>query len=117
MAIYTFRNKRSGKAKEYEMPIGEYDQFKEDHPNLERIMDNVGIAFRGRGDRTATELAVARDPGWGEVLSKIGQQNPHTDLNADYTKKKTHKNLKAEAVVEKHVKIQQKQRERYARKR
>jgi hypothetical protein len=117
MAIYTFRNKRSGKLKEYEMPITEYDQFKEDHPNLERIIDNVGIAFRGRGDRTATELAVARDAGWGEVLSKIGQQNPHTDLNQNYTKNKTHKKLKAEAVVEKHVKIQQKQRERYARKR
>jgi hypothetical protein len=117
MATYTFRNKKTGKLKEYQMSFAEYDQFKLDHPNLERVIDNVGIAFRGRGDRTATELAVKRDPGWGEVLSKIGQQNPHTDLNADYTKNKTHKKLKAEAVVEKHVKIQQKQREAYARRR
>lgn len=117
MAIYTFKNKRSGKSKEYEIPIKDYDQFKIDHPNLERVMDNVGIAFRGRGDRTVSELAASKDPGWGEVLAKIGQQNPHSQINADFTKNKTIKKIKAETIVEKHVKIQQKQREKYARKR
>lgn len=117
MAIYTFKNKRSGKTKEYEMRISEYDQFKKDNPNLERVIDLVGVALHTLGNRTVTEIAAKKDPGWAEVLSKIGEQNPHTQLNQDYTKNKTAKKIKAEAVVEKHAKIQQKQRERYARKR
>ena len=115
MPIYTFKNKRTGKRKDYTIKLADYDQFKLDHPELERIIDPVGIAFRGRGDRTVTELATAKDPGWGEVLAKIGQQNPHSDLNSDYTKNKSHKKLKAEAVVEKHVKIQAEQAARHAR--
>lgn len=109
MATYTFRNRKTGRVKEYEMRISEYDQFKEDHPELERVIDGVGIAFRGRGDRSVTELAAAKNPGWGEVLSKIGQQNPDSQLNSDFSKNKTHKRLKAEAIVEKHAKIQAKQ--------
>lgn len=109
MPIYTFKNKRSGKSKEYEIRLSEYDQFKADHPNLERVFDTVGIAFHARGTKSVTELAAKRDPGWGEVLSKIGQQNPHSELNANYTKNKTIKKLKAEAIVEKHAKIQAKQ--------
>lgn len=99
------------------MRMAEYDQFKEDHPELERVIDNTVVVKNSLGNKTVTELAAKRDPGWAEVLSKIGQQNPHTDLNQNYTKNKTIKKLKAEAVVEKHVKIQQKQREAYARKR
>lgn len=109
MPVYTFRNKRSGKLKEYEIKLADYDQFKADHPNLERVIDSVGIAFRGRGDRTVSELAAKKDPGWGEVLAKIGQQNPHSEINSQFTKNKTIKKLKAEAVVEKHAKIQAKQ--------
>jgi hypothetical protein len=115
MATYTFRNKRTGKTKEYQMRISEYDQFKIDNPNLERVMDVTSTNFKARGFRSVTEQATAKDPGWGEVLAKIGQQNPHTDLNANYTKNKSIKKLKAEAVVEKHAKIQAKQAERYAR--
>ena len=109
MPIYTFKNKRTGKTKEYEIKLADYDQFKLDHPNLERIIGPVGVNFRGRGDKTVSELAAKRDPAWGEVLAKIGQQNPDSQLNSDFTKNKTIKRLKAEAVVEKHAKIQAKQ--------
>lgn len=115
MAVYTFRNRKTGKLKEYEMPIREYDKFKEDHPELERVIDITNANFKARGFRSVTEQATAKDPGWGEVLAKIGQQNPHSDLNANYTKNKSIKKLKAEAVVEKHAKIQAKQAERHAR--
>jgi hypothetical protein len=109
MAIYTFKNKKTGKTKEYEMRISEYDQFKKDHPNLERVIDLVGVSLHTLGNKTVTEIAAKKDPGWAEVLSKIGQQNPHTQLNQDYTRNKTAKTIKAEAVVEKHAKIQAKQ--------
>ena len=110
MPVYTFRNRKTGKTKEYEMRMSEYDQFKADHPELERVQDNVAIATKySRGNKTITEQAAAKDPGWGEVLAKIGQQNPHSDLNRQFTKNKSAKKLKAESVVEKHAKIQAKQ--------
>lgn len=41
MALYDFRNKKTGKVKEYDMKISEYDQFVIDHPELERTYDKV----------------------------------------------------------------------------
>ena len=115
MPSYTFKNRKTGKTKEYTIRISEYDQFKADHPELERVQDNVGVLLNARGLNSVTDLAVKRDKGWGEVLSKIGQQNPHSDLNQNYTRNKTAKKIKAEQVVEKHAKKQAKQAERYAR--
>lgn len=110
MPSYTFRNKKTGKTKEYTIRISEYDQFKEDHPELERIQDVVAVSTKhSRGNKSVTEIAAQKDPGWAEVLSKIGQQNPHSEINSNFTKNKTSKKIKAEAVVEKHAKIQAKQ--------
>jgi hypothetical protein len=109
MPTYTFKNKRTGKSKEYELRLSEYDKFKADHPELERIIDNTSVVFHTLGNRTVSELAAKKDPGWGEVLAKIGQQNPHSEINSQFTKNKSIKKLKAEAVVEKHAKIQAKQ--------
>ena len=118
MATYTFRNKKTGKTKEYQMRISEYDQFKKDNPNLERIIDLVGVGFQiaGQGNLTVSELAAKKNPAWGEVLAKIGQQNPDSSLNSDFAKNTTIKRLRAEAVVEKHAKMQEKQRQERARK-
>lgn len=112
MPEYKFKNKKTGKLKTYNLKISEYDKFKEDHPNLERVIDAVGLMFRGQGNKTVSELAAKRDPGWGEVLAKIGQNNPNTQLNSDFTKNKTAKRIKTEQVVEKHAKLQAKQRDR-----
>lgn len=110
MPVYTFRNRKTGKTKEYEMRMSEYDTFKAEHPELERVQDTVAISTKfSRGTKSVTELAAKKDPGWAEVLSKIGQQNPHSELNAKYTKNKSIKKIKAEGVVEKHAKIQAKQ--------
>lgn len=110
MPVYTFRNRKTGKTKEYEMRISEYDQFKADHPELERVQDTVAISTRyAPGTKSITEQAAKKNPGWGEVLAKIGQQNPHSELNSNFTKNKSIRKLKAEAVVEKHAKIQAKQ--------
>lgn len=110
MPIYTFKNRRSGKTKEYTLKLAEYDKFKEDHPELERVIDNTNVVWKALGNKTVTELAAAKDPGWKEVLAKIGQQNPDSQLNSDYTRNKTVNRLKAESIVEKHVKKQAKER-------
>lgn len=110
MPIYTFKNKRSGKTKEYTIKLADYDKFKEDHPNLERIIDNTIFNKRGfAGAGSITDQAVKRDKGWGEVLSKIGEQNPHSEVAADHHRNKTAKRIKTEQIVEKHNKLQARQ--------
>ena len=109
MPVYTFRNRKTGKTREYEIRLADYDQFKADHPELERIIEAPSLAFHARGFKTVTEQAAKKDPGWGEVLAKIGQQNPHSDLNSNFTRNKTIKKIKTETIVEKHAKIQAKQ--------
>jgi len=38
MPTYTFRDKTSGETVDFTMKISDYDQFKEDNPNLERVI-------------------------------------------------------------------------------
>lgn len=112
MPNYTFKNRKTGKLKEYSLSLKDYDGFKESHPELERIIDAPGLAFHSLGINTVTQLATKKDARWKEVLAKIGEQNPHSELNRQYSRNKSAKRIKAENVVEKHAKIQQKQRER-----
>jgi len=107
MAIYTFKNKRSGKTKEYELKMSEYDQFKEDHPELERIIDMTVFNMKtSHGSVSVTEKAAKKNAGWAEVLSKIGEQNPHSPLAQDHHRNKSIKRIRTEQIVEKHSKIQ-----------
>lgn len=115
MPTYTFKNRKTGKKKEYTMSIKDYDKFKEDHPELERIIDNTAVVFNSLGINTVTQLAAKKDARWREVLAKIGEQNPHSELNRQYSRNKSIKRIKAEEVVEKHAKIQAKQRDAYAK--
>jgi predicted nucleic acid-binding Zn ribbon protein len=110
MPTYSFKNKKTGKVKEYVLKLSEYDKFKEDHPELERVIDAVAFNYSSHGQGSVTDIAAKKDGGWREMLSRIGQQNPDSQLNADYTKNKTLKRLKAESIVEKHAKKQEKAR-------
>ena len=114
MPLYTFRNKKTGKEKDYQIKLAEYDQFKKDHPELERIIE--AKSFNYTSDYSSiSRKAAKKDKGWGEVLSKIGEQNPHSPLAQEFHKNKSINRIKAETIVDKHVKIQEKQRARATR--
>lgn len=113
MPIYTFKNRKTGRTKEYTIKLADYDQFKADHPELERVIDNTVYAHGiTAGAYSATDLAVKKDKGWGEVLAKIGEQNPHSPLAQEHHRNKSIKRIKAEQVVEKHAKKQAEARKR-----
>jgi hypothetical protein len=113
MPTYTFKNKRTGKTKEYTLKISEYDKFKEEHPNLERVIDNTIFNTKPAGFGSVTDQAVKKNAGWGEVLSKIGQQNPHSVVANDHHRNKSIKRIRSEQIVEKHAKKQAKQADAY----
>jgi hypothetical protein len=115
--FYSFKNKRSGKIKEYNIKMADLDKFKEDHPNLERVIDvTIFNTKSSAGFGSVTDKAVKRDPVWKEVLTKIGEQNPHSVIANDHHRNKSIKRVRSEQIVEKHVKRQAAQRkERAAR--
>jgi hypothetical protein len=107
MPTYSFKNKRTGKTKEYEIKLADYDKFKEDHPNLERIIDQTVFNSKtSHGSVSVTEKAAKKDAGWAEILSKIGEQNPHSPLAQEHHRNKSIKRIRTEQIVEKHSKIQ-----------
>jgi hypothetical protein len=101
---YTFLNKKTKKIETHEMKISEYDEFVKKHPNLQRYHD---VAPRVAGSRGGEHLDAKTDNGWKEVLAKIGEQNPRSNLGDKYRKNKTIKEQKTNQIIEKHVKKSQ----------
>lgn len=63
------------------MGISAADQYLEENPHIERFPNGAPALVGGTGDRTKT------DDGFKEVLSKIADANPNSNLASDYGKK------------------------------
>lgn len=99
--IYTFLNKRTKKIEEHTMSMADYDGFKANNTHLERYIDSPPMfSYSSQGDMTSKT-----DNTWKEVLSKISDQNPRSQLAKDYGKR-TIKQIKTDNVIEKHLKKQ-----------
>ncbi|CAB4124152.1 hypothetical protein UFOVP49_33 [uncultured Caudovirales phage] len=94
---YTFKIIKSGKIVSYDMKVSEYDEFKINHPELERYIDSAPVFnYRGSSD-------FKTDNTWNEVLSKVAEKHPGSPL-AEKHKKKTSKEIKTRDIFNKHVK-------------
>lgn len=110
MPNYDFRNKETGEIEEHTLKIAEYDKFVEEHPELERvILSAPGFNKSSHAFGSVTDIAAKKDKGWKEVLQKIADQNPISQVGDDF-RKKTIKEVKTTEVINKHVKKQEKQR-------
>ena len=67
--IYEFRNKETGEIEEHVMKLSEYDQFKEEHPELERV---ITAGTGGFIYEPGTRLKV--DGGFQEVIAKADER-------------------------------------------
>lgn len=117
MPTYEFRNRKTGKVVEHVLKMSEYDQFKVDHPELERVVLSAPLVTKisSGATGTVTDIAAKKDGGWKEVLQKIGRANPISEVG-DRFHRKSIKDIKTSQIIEKHVKRQEKQRtERAAR--
>lgn len=117
MPTYTFRNRKTGKVTEHQIRISEYDQFKADHPELERVILEAPQVSKvsSHAQGSVTDIAAKKDGGWKEVLQKIGRANPLSDVG-DRFHRRSIKELKTTEVINKHVKKQEaKRKERAAR--
>lgn len=76
MPTYVFRNKETGEQFEKIMKISELDKFREENPQLETIIQ--AAAF---GDPTKMSSTRKFDSGFKEVLQRIHEKTPGSQLN------------------------------------
>ena len=76
MPTYLFRDKNTNEQFEKVMKISELDSFREQNPHLESIIQAPMICDPVRVGARKT------DTGFKEVLQKIKERNPHSDLKS-----------------------------------
>lgn len=74
MPTYEFRNKQSGEVFEKFMKIAEKEQYLLDNPDIEQAM-LTAPAFTG------DHVSIKKDTGFKEVLQKIHEKTPGSQLN------------------------------------
>lgn len=75
MPTYTFRNKETGDQYEKILRISELDQYKLDNPHVETVVGSPMICDPVRVGARKT------DSGFKEVLQKIHEKTPGSELN------------------------------------
>lgn len=76
MPTYVFRNKETGEQFEKIMKISELDTFRQENPQLETIIQSVAF-----GDPTKLTSSRKFDTGFKEVLQRIHEKTPGSQLN------------------------------------
>lgn len=74
MPIYSFKDKESGDVFDLLLKISEKQDFLDANPQLESIITGAPKIISGR------EGGHKPDEGFNELLSRIGEANPHTNL-------------------------------------
>jgi hypothetical protein len=99
MPTYEFLNNKTGEVEEHFMSYTKLDEFKENNPHLKQQISSPNIVG-GFGDRVKT------DGGFKDVLNKIGNAHPGSEVHSRYGTKDI-KREKTLEVVKKHAKLQQ----------
>jgi hypothetical protein len=76
MPTYVFRNKETNEQFEKIMKISELDKFREENPQLETVIQSVAF-----GDPTKLTSSRKFDTGFKEVLQRIHEKTPGSELN------------------------------------
>jgi hypothetical protein len=76
MPTYVFRNKETGEQFEKILKMSELDSFRAENPQLETVIQ--AVAF---GDPTKMSTTRKFDSGFKEVLQKIHERSPGSELN------------------------------------
>jgi hypothetical protein len=99
MPNYTFRDDNTGEVVEHFLKISELDEFKESNPHLTQTITGAP-ALAG-----SVSIRDKRPDGFKEVMSRIAEANPTSQVAADYGRKST-KQIKTEQIISKHRKLQ-----------
>ena len=95
MPTYQFLNTETEELFEDFMSISKKEEFMKDNPHIIQIFDQLNIVS-GVG-----HLYSKTDNSWKEVLSKVSEKHPRSELAKEY-RKKTIKEVKTDQVLKKH---------------
>ena len=95
MPTYTLEDKETGEQHEVVMSFGEMQEYKKLH-NLKQIIQAPNIVSGSR-------VGTGKLGGFSEVLSKVGEAHPKSDLGKQVVRR-TAKEVKTAEVLKKHRK-------------
>ena len=109
MPTYTFKNEKTGKVWDDMMMISEKEAYlkKNKHIKQQLTQINISSGVVGMG-------SMKNDNGWKEMQSRIAEAHPASNF-AQQHGTRTAKEIKTQAVVKKHQKIQAEQRKKYGK--
>ena len=104
MPTYEFYNTKTDEMEEHRMSYKDLDKFAEDNPHLEKKISSPNIVSKV-GSRTG----LGGTGGFNEVLSKVADAHPRSELGKSM-RRRSAKEVKTDAIIEKHVKMQNAQK-------
>ena len=104
MPTYTLEDTETGEQHDVFMSWNDLQEYKKAHPELKQVIGSPNIVSKV-GSRTG----LGGTGGFNEVLSKVADAHPRSDL-AKSVKRRSAKEVKTDAVIDKHVKLQAKQK-------
>lgn len=95
MPTYNFINAQTGEVEEHFIKMSELDDFKTTHPHLDQLVSAPAIVG-------GVTLRDKRPDGFKEVMSRIAEKNPGSNLD-DY-RTKSIAEVKTKNILDKHRK-------------
>ena len=106
MPTYEFYNTKTDEMEEHRMSYKDLDKFAEDNPHLEKRISSPNIV-----SKVGSRNGLGGTGGFNEVLSKVADAHPRSDL-AKAVKRRTTKEVKTDEVLKKHAKLQKVQKDK-----
>jgi hypothetical protein len=100
MPIYSFKNTKTGKVYDDMMSIADKEVYLKKNKHIQQMVTKINISSGVVGIG-----AMKNDNGWKELQSRIAEAHPASEF-AQQHGKRTAKEIKTQAVVEKHRKRQ-----------
>lgn len=100
MPTYSVRDNDTGEMEEVFMTYSSLQEYLKANPSKESVITSAPMIIGGTG---MSDIKV--DNGFKEVLQKVGESHPNSNLGQRYHKKSA-KDIKTQAVVDKHRKRQ-----------
>jgi hypothetical protein len=105
MPTYSVRDNDTGEMEEMFCSYSSLQEYLKDNPSKESVITSAPMIVSGTG----MSGNIKTDSGFNEVLQKIGESHSGSPLAERYAKKSI-KDIKTKGIVEKHRKLQAKQR-------
>tara|TARA_Y200000002_G_C22589673_1_gene624643 strand:+ start:638 stop:982 length:345 start_codon:yes stop_codon:yes gene_type:complete len=105
MPTYTLEDTETGEQHDVLMSWNDLQEYKKGNPHLKQVITGGPAITSGVGNRSG----LGNSGGFNEMLSKVADAHPRSELGKSM-RRRTAKEVKTDAIIDKHVKIQKQQK-------